>query len=643
MRTRLTILAVVIVATVTALPRLAAQSAQQPVFRSGVDLVTIDVTVVGEGGRPLDNLGAEQFEVKVDGTKRRIVRAVYVQNRPQAAAAQRAVDLSSYFSSNDEVPTGRLLLIAVDQQHIRRVEGLAALRAAADFVDQLDPADRVAAAPVNHVGPLQFTNEHAGVKKYLQGLAGTQTSLRGQFNLGVTESLSIADGQRTWLDRVVLRECGQPLSRFNNQARIDEAEGLRDPCPVQVEQESRALAQEIRADARASLNQLLGLIARLAEIDEPKTLVLVSEGLIAEPQLIDLSALGAAAQVARVTIYVLQLEQPVFDAAESVVSPTLYQDLQMKMDGLVRLAGSAKGAHFRLVGADPYPFQRILREMSGYYLLAFEASAADRDGRTRRIDVSTNAPGAIVRARPLFRSSGAAPKDGDESQIVRLLRNPRIATELPVRATAYTFRDSVDGKMRVILGADADGGASQQMTFGYVLIDSAGVIASSGSDPAVEGRFTQVVSLAPGRYSLKVAAIDTTGRQGSVERVVDARLIGSGGIGLSDLTITDSEPGQALRPVVAGTSSDTAGAVLEIYGPPGWKPQGVSVRVEVKPVEGSSPGLSAPASLSAIGASTLRARAELKLRDLPAGAYVATAHVTMPGGAVRRVERGFLK
>ena len=643
MRTRLTILAVVIVASVTALPRLAAQSAQQPVFRSGVDLVTIDVTVVGEGGRPLDNLGAEQFEVKVDGTKRRIVRAVYVQNRPQAAAAQRAVDLSSYFSSNDEVPTGRLLLIAVDQQHIRRVEGLAALRAAADFVDQLDPADRVAAAPVNHVGPLQFTNEHAGVKKYLQGLAGTQTSLRGQFNLGVTESLSIADGQRTWLDRVVLRECGQPLSRFNNQARIDEAEGLRDPCPVQVEQESRALAQEIRADARASLNQLLGLVARLAEIDEPKTLVLVSEGLIAEPQMIDLTSLGAAAQAARVTIYVLQLEQPVFDAAESVVSPTLYQDLQMKMDGLVRLAGSAKGAHFRLVGADPYPFRRILREMSGYYLLAFEASAADRDGRTRRIDVSTNAPGATVRARPLFRSSGAAPKDGDESQIVRLLRNPRIATELPVRATAYTFRDSVDGKMRVILGADADGGASQQMTFGYVLIDSAGVIASSGSDPAVEGRFTQVVSLAPGRYSLKVAAIDSTGRQGSVERVVDARLIGADGIGLSDLTITDSEPGQALRPVVAGTSSNTAGAVLEIYGPPGWKPQGLSVRVEVKPVEGSSPGLSAAASLSAVGASTLRARAELKLRDLPAGAYVATAHVTMPGGAVRRVERGFLK
>lgn len=639
MRARFTTLAAV---TLAALAHVAAQSAQQPVFRSGVDLVTIDVTVVGEGGRQLENLSADQFEVKVDGTPRRIVRAVYVQNSKRAADL-RAVNLSAHFSSNEQVDAGRLMLIAVDQQHIRRVEGLAALRAAADFVDQLDRSDRVAAAPLNHIGPLQFTNDHAGVKRYVQGLAGTATSLRGQFNLGIVESLSIADGQRTWLDRVVLRECGQPLARFENQQRIAEAEGFRDPCPVQVEQEGRQLAQELRFDARTSLNQLLGLIARLAEIDEPKTLVLVSEGLIAEPQLIDLTALGAAAQMARVTIYVLQLEQPVFDAAESVVSPTLYQDLQMKGDGLARLAGSAKGAHFRLVGADPYPFQRILREMSGYYLLAFEASAADRDGRTRRIDVSTNAPNAIVRARPMFRTSGTAPKDGDETQVVRLLRNPRIATELPVRTTAYTFRDSVDGKMRVILSADADGGASHQMTFGYVLVDDAGVIASSGSDPAVQGRFIQVVSLAPGRYSLKVAAIDSTGRQGSVERIVDARLIGADGVGMSDLTITDSAPGHALRPVVASPEGDSAGAVLEIYGPPGWKPQGVSVRVDVKPVDGTSAVFTAPASVSAIGASTLRARAELNLRELPAGAYVATAHVTMPGGAVKRVERGFLK
>ena len=113
-----------------------------------------------------------------------------------------------------------------------------------------------------------------------------------------------------------------------------------------------------------------------------------------------MTALGAAAQAARVTIYVLRLEIPILDASDRTVSPTLQADQQAREDGLVRLAGTARGALFRLVGADPYPFNRILRELSGYYLVAFEATPADRDGRTHRIDVSVDAPDASVRAQP---------------------------------------------------------------------------------------------------------------------------------------------------------------------------------------------------------------------------------------------------
>ena len=71
----------------------------------------------------------------------------------------------------------------------------------------------------------------------------------------------------------------------------------------------------------------------------------------AEPQLIDMTALGAAAQAARVTIYVLQLEIPILDASERTASPTLQADLQAREDGLARLAGTARGALLRLVGA----------------------------------------------------------------------------------------------------------------------------------------------------------------------------------------------------------------------------------------------------------------------------------------------------
>ena len=45
---------------------------QQPVFRSGVDLVTVDVLVVDKDGRPIPELKAEDFTVAVDGKPRRI-------------------------------------------------------------------------------------------------------------------------------------------------------------------------------------------------------------------------------------------------------------------------------------------------------------------------------------------------------------------------------------------------------------------------------------------------------------------------------------------------------------------------------------------------------------------------------------------
>jgi VWFA-related protein len=630
-------LALVVGCSTVLAPALSAQ--QPPVFRSGVDLVTIDVTVVGEAGRPIENLTADQFELRVDGIPRHIVRAVYVAHKP--APAHTTERAAADFTSNEDAETGRLILIAVDQQHIRRVEGLAALRAAAKFVDELEPADRVAAAPLSHTGPIEFTNQHARVKDYLQGLTGTASSLRGQFNLGLIESLAIADGQRTWLDRAVLRECGEPLSRFESQARIAEANGMRDPCPVQVEQEGRASAQEARTNARTTLNLLSGLIARLADIDGPKTLVFVSEGLVAEPQVIDLTSLGAAAQAARVAIYVLQLETPMFDASESAVSPTLQQDVEVRGDGLARLAGSARGAQFRLVGADPYPFRRILRELSGYYLLAFEAADADRDGRARRIDVSAKAPGVTVRTRPVFRNTAARAKDAD-AQLVRLLRNPRLATELPIRATSYTLREP-DGRMRVIVSAEAESGGAADLALGYVLIDQSGVIAASGTASAPDGRLIHAATVPAGRYILRAAALDAAGRQGSLERRFDATLHTAGTLAISDLILTDGSSSEALRPIVSRPPGNLLAAVLEIYGAAGWKPTPVPATLEIRSSDGRPAVAPLKAAAAPLGASSARLRAELPVGDLPPGAYTVVAHLTLPDGTVQSVERKFLK
>ena len=526
---------------------------QQPVFRTGVDLVTVDVTVLGKSGTPIEGLGADEFDVRVDNASRRVIWAEFVR---QELTRPAAADPRDRFDTNEGQNPGRLILVAVDQTHVRRIEGRAALRAAASFIDALDPADRVAAAPVTHGGAIQFTGDHASVKRYLQTLTGEAAPVPAHFNVGLVEALAIADGSRARLDQVVLRECGQLLGRYENPRRLAEGEGVRDPCPVQIEQESRAMAQMARTDARLSLDALLRLIARLAEIEGPKALVLISEGLVAEAQLVDLSALGAAAQAARVTIYVLQLEVPVFEAAESRPSPTFSADMQVRADGLARLAASARGALFHLVGADPYPFRRILTELGGYYLIAFEAADADRDGRTHRIDVSTRASGATLRARPSFRIPATPPG------------RPPAATPLSSNAcfAAHAWRRSCrsgwpptrpelparDG-LKVLVTLETDATPGRAVTLGFVLVNDRGVVVSSGGGPTDTGRYLVPVELPAGRYRLKAAGIEPGGRQGSVERRFVAELAGAGDIRVSDFIL--AEPSDVLIPSIVRTRS----------------------------------------------------------------------------------------
>jgi VWFA-related protein len=617
-------------------------AAQQPVFRSGIDLVTVDVTVLDRSGKPVPQLTPESFTIRVDGAPRRVVSAEFIAHRPQPLGGAYGTE---HFSSNEHVETGRLVMMVVDQMHIRRVEGLATLRAAATFIDTLDRQDRVAAAPLDHGGTIEFTTDHVTVKRYLQRLTGSAVAMPTHFKLGLSEALAIADGSRTRLDLAVRRECGAPIARIESTARMAAADGLRDPCPIQVEQESRALAQMARAEGRIAVESLGRLIARLGEIEGPKTVVLISEGLVAEPQLLDLTALGDAAQAARVTLYVLQLETPILDASSNDVSPTLIPDMQLRSDGLARLAGSARGSLFRVVGPDPYPFRRILQEMSGYYLVAFEAQEGDRDGKTHRIDVSTHASAATVRARPSFRVAPAATAAIAESELVRLLRTPRLATELPLRAAAYMFREPQGPRMKMVVSAETETMA-REVTVGFVVVDSAGVIAASGAGTSEGGRYNAPVVVAPGRYTVRVAAIDdASGRRGSVERKVDAVLGGKAGLlQVSDLMIAEPPvaAGAPVVPTVVRAGRERAVVYFEAYQLPAAPAPATHVEIRVQR-DGDT---SAPATLRAVPANAAAGRwtftAELPVRDLPPGSYVATTTMAVPNAEPLTLSRRFV-
>ncbi|HUF48839.1 MAG TPA: VWA domain-containing protein [Vicinamibacterales bacterium] len=630
----------------------AAGHEQAPVFRSGVDLVTIDATVVDGEGRPIEGLGPADFVLKVDGQPRRIASVQYV-SRTRATAGESpapagtSTSAAVSASSNESVADGRIVLIAVDQANIRRIEGRQALRAAERFIDTLGPSDRVAVHGVNYAGDIVFSRDRVQARRQLGSLTGEAVPalIQPTFNLGMTEALWIADGNKSRLEVAVRRECGTSLSNANNNpARAEGDENTtRNPCPTQLEQEARMTAQQVRTQASLSINALVDMFGRLSTIDGPKTVALLSEGLVAEPRLIDLTALGAAAQQARVNLYVLQMETPLFDIATQQPSPTMMEDWQLQADGLARLAGSAGGSLFRLAGSDPAPFARIMRELDGYYLLAFEATDTDRNGRPHQIDVSVTRRGATLRSRQAFRfESDSWARRLTEERMVGLLKSASIATELPLRAASYSFFDPATGKVRVEIAAETEQGDGQTsgVLFGYVLLDAKGVIAASQVLETSSRRFTAAAVVDPGVYTLKVAGLDRFGRTGSLPRAVLA--------GVSDSPLPTSElliarptpdPNAILDPIVDRTSDDRIVAYLELYPDAGHSLRLVDVTVTVRPAARRDAVLTMPAAVSSRNARHGTARVAIPIADLEPGRYVIRADILDNDKAVGFVER----
>src|SRR6188472_4194094 len=99
-----------------------AQDPQQapPTFRSGVDVITVDIGAVDGRGQPVTDLHAPEFTVKIDGQARRVVSADLVKypftpddglkRRPEPKQKQ----FETLYTTNITVAEGRMIMIAVD-------------------------------------------------------------------------------------------------------------------------------------------------------------------------------------------------------------------------------------------------------------------------------------------------------------------------------------------------------------------------------------------------------------------------------------------------------------------------------------------------------------------------------------------------
>ena len=625
-----------------------AEPVQGPTFRTGIDLIAIDVAVVDRNGRPVEDLRAPDFAVKIDGEVRRVVSAELVKVDVEAAKRQVADKSETFYTSNLTPPNGRQIILAVDQINIRPGSLRPIMAAAQRFLDKLSPLDQVAFITYPEPGPrVSFTNDKLRLKLAMQGLIGQQPrTTAGQYNIGVSEALAIEDKRdQLTLVAVMNRECRStdPMQRAQ--------------CERDIISESSQIARNTREDADQSLIGLRNILERLAYIDGPKSLILISEGLAVDDTS-ELRSIVQLAGMARASINVMLVDLQRGDVTIAEQPPTEQQDRRIQMTGLEALATMSRGSLFHIAGTGEPIFERLASEISASYILGVEQRPSDSKGDRHRIDVEVRRQNVTIRSRQAFvMSPTLKQKRSAEDHLRDALSSPFPVSGLPVRVTTFAQQDPASQKVRLTVSAQvgAPGAMAAPFTVGYIVIDDANQVAGSfvtkatlspgAGSPNEPLQFVSGVTLEPGIYSLRFGVVDAEGRRGSVVRDVNAWKMAGEPLAMGDLIIGNlPASGQGLRAEVEPfVLEDRLAAYLELYSnsEATWNRANVTFEIADNP---DSPALaSMSAQLTPGRQPTWRvATGVMPAQALPPGRYVARAQITRDGKAVGVLVRPFV-
>jgi VWFA-related protein len=381
---------------------------QQPVFRSAVDLVAIQVAVVDDEGRPVESLAPGAFEVTIDGRRRRVVSADFIGQSDNETAADR--DLSPAALAD----RARTLVVAIDAGSFEPGTTAGPVEALGEVLSSLGALDRVGlyAYPGDRWIPPGV--ERAPLRVAINAVAGRRGALRSVYNLRPWEIVDIT-AQSTNPNSFLAGASGRGAAsqgEFDPIVQIQRREcpGDRD-CLMRIYAEGLSLATQLERQTQESLTGLQRLLTALGNLPGRKTILLVSGGLVVSdrsdgrPDAGTLSrTFSQAAARANVTVYAVH-----FSASSSAAGPAprstaageqQHRALALTGNWLEEFANATGGSRLHVqAGTGVAAFERVLRETSGYYVLGVEPTAGERDGTPRRLRVRVDDRNATVRSR----------------------------------------------------------------------------------------------------------------------------------------------------------------------------------------------------------------------------------------------------
>jgi len=227
------------------------------------------------------------------------------------------------------------------------------------------------------------------------------------------------------------------------------------------------------ARLRATLGTLERVLDGLVGTQGRKSVILVSEGFIYDPNRIEFKRVNEASRRANAAIYFVNsrgLEGMPLEMTAEFGGVMAQQDMGMAfVDAVDAVAGaedaatSSGGFVVRNTNDLSGGIQRIAKETLAYYLLGYVPTNTARDGEFREIEVKlTNGKGRNVRARKGYFApsetgqTGSEPREGVDPVIQAALDSPWAEDAIPLRMTHYVGDELTRGKAVVLVATEVD-------------------------------------------------------------------------------------------------------------------------------------------------------------------------------------------
>ncbi len=550
--------------------------------RDRAQLLVVDFVATGPDGAPLTSLSPSDVTIRLGGRVRTVQALEYV-----PAASTPHTNVPPAFADNAEPGAPRSIVLMVDQDTIRPGQTVVVRDAIQRLLTGLAPRERVALVTVPFGGlAVDLTTNHALIMQAVSGLSpqGSRAETDGDAQC---RTLNTLGAMTDLLLRLSVVEDPVTVVFFSGH--------LEGP------------AGTIRMTGRTPVGGICDL--------QPQTF----------------KDLGAAAARARARFFVV------------------HADMNQRgrgLNGLEDITGVTGGPLLFLESGGGAPaISRILNDTTGYFVARVARDPQDRVGEVLGVNLSANRPGVTLWRNPSFVITrppaviSTAPA-GAPPSVADLIRQPQLARDLPLQVAVHAFGSGSADRIRLAVALTSPAGTSPLTSAIVGAFDATGQMVGGiemTADALAREPAAAALDVPPGVYIVRVAAVDGTGRAGSVELPVEAGLTPIGSGRASDLLVGLSREGSFVPALTFG-DEPTAFAMVEVYD----TPPSLRATFEVAATT-NGPALLTMPGLVEVSSGRAIVTAVLPLTALADGDYVVRATLTPGNSASARILRGLRK